>query len=155
MTLLLEGMRDFLVGEGLVRKPAVAAPDDEPNLPPMWLEPRSGVPAPGEGRNPVEVGPDLVLGAYVAPGIPPAAYENFLRNDGVEIRFRSKSAPRAIQFEIDLRKTLNDIRNFMMGGVSIVEVRMWQDMRRIGSDEQAFTYSVGYVFQRLDDPDLI
>jgi hypothetical protein len=139
---LLEHLRNHLVTAGVARVPAVAG-----DLPPMWNQPRRGVPAPGEGDNPVEVGAHAVLGAFVTGGIAPKPYEAFLRRDTVDIWFRVDLAPLAFDLEQQVRKQLIDKRDWLMDGLRIVECLQWRPLQPLGSDDQAFDFNVSYIFE--------
>lgn len=140
--LLLNAVRDHLVAQAVVRKPSVAG-----GLPPLWLEPRLGTPAPGEGNNPVEVGSTIVLAAYQTGGIASPPYESFRRRDIVEFRLRSSTAPVALTTEQALRANLADKRNWTMGGLQVIESSEWRALSRLGSDEQGFEFLVAYLFE--------
>lgn len=138
---LLTALRDHLAGEGIVREPGVAGP-----AAPMWLEPRQGVPAPGD-KQPPERGDDAVLGAFVTGGIPPRAYESWQRRPIVDLRFRTINAVRAHELDELIRAQLIDRRNWLMGGLRVIESQLWRDFQPLIFDEQAFTYVAAYVFQ--------
>lgn len=147
---LLESLRNYLISEGVVRKPSVAGSD-----PPMWLEPRNGVPAPGEGQNATERGTTAVLGAFVSGGIPPGDYDTFQRTDAVDIRLRTSNPMVAQDLEAEIRDALLDSqglgygkRNWSMDGMHIIETRMFRDLQRLGSDDQSYDWVVEYTFQR-------
>jgi hypothetical protein len=141
---LLDELRDYFVAQGIARIPRVAGA-----APPMWLDPRHGVPAPGEGDNATEKGTDAVLGAYLNPGggVPAQPYESWLRGDIVEIRYRTTTGPRAFELERQVRAALVDKRDWQMAGVRVIESEEWLALARLDSDDQAFTYRSAYVFQ--------
>jgi hypothetical protein len=147
---LLTNFRTYLVDEGLVRVPSVAG--DEP---PLWLEPRKGVPAPGEGQNETERGADAVLGAYRAGGIPPASpYEGFIRQDFIEVRIRTRTAQIVTPLEEQLRASFIDVEggaprlDWMMADERIIASTVFRELQRLGSDEQSFNWSIEFVFER-------
>jgi hypothetical protein len=139
---LLSDLRAYLIAQGIVRKPSVAGA-----LPPMWLEPKLGVPAPGEGVNATEVG-DPVLGAFLTGGFAQPPYMgSWLRQPIVQINLRATS-PQTIQAaELAITKRLTDKRDWTMGTQYVVESEQWQALQRIGSDEQGFESSVAYWFE--------
>lgn len=139
---LLSALRDYLVAQGIVRKPSVAG-----SLPPLWLEPQTGTPAPGEGNNPTEVGSDLVLGAFLTGGIAPARFESWWRQPIVDIRLRGKSVQTIQSTELAMSKALIDKVDWTMGGLYLVEAEQWRALQRLGSDEQGFEFVVSYIFQ--------
>jgi hypothetical protein len=143
VALILPFLRDYLVAEGIVRVPSVSG-----SAPPIWLEPRMGTPAPGEGNNPTERGATIVVGAVQEPGIPPSAYESLKRQDIVGFTIRTLKAPDAHAFEGQLRDALIDRRNWDMAGMRIIESEVWSEIGLIVSDAQAYTYRLAYWFER-------
>lgn len=143
MSLLLKGLRDHLASLGIVR-----VPKDAGDVPPLWLDPQDGVPAPGEGNAPNEVDPDMVLGAYITGGFAPVAYEAaWLRTPIVDIRFRARTSPLVETTELAITGALVDRRDWMMGDVYVIECEQWNALSRISSDTQGFDYRVSYWFQ--------
>jgi len=141
---LLEALRDHLVAAGVVRPPRAPGA-----LPPMWLDPRAGAPAPGEGD---AADAAAVLAAFPTGGIPARPYESFLRTDGIDVWIRAVSGPVALDLEAQLRGELVDRRDFDLATMRIVECREWRPMQRLGSDAQAYTYVCSYLFQRYARP---
>lgn len=143
-------MRDYLIAQNIVRKPSVAAPGGDPNRPPLWLEPRNGVPAPGESPNDVtvEIGPDSVLGAYLTGGIPARPFESSLRVDTVDVWFRTSGALRAFTLEKLVRAALVDKRNWTMGTQVIIDSEQWRALQRLESNDQGFIFIASYMFQQ-------
>lgn len=138
---LLVAMRAHLVADGVVRVPRVAG-----SAPPLWLQPRDGVPAPGEG-NPTERDDDAVLGAFVTGGIPPRPYESMLRKTIVDLHIRTRTPSGAIELDAALAASLIDRRNWLMDDMRIVESLQWRALQPLGSDAQGFTFVVAYVFE--------
>lgn len=147
MAELLTSLRDHLIAEGVVRDPRVAGAE-----PPLWREPRLGVPAPGEyppnSKNDDEVGPDAVLGAFNADDVPPAPYNAGRRIDLVDVRIRTKTAPSAHELEEQLRAALIDRRNWSMAGLTIIECLAHRGLQPLGSDEQSYDWVCSYAFER-------
>lgn len=143
---LLTHLRDYLVGLGIARKPSVAG-----SVPPLWLEPRNGVPAPGEtpGNDALEAG-EVVLGAFRTTGIAPRRHEGFVRIDAVDVWIRSRNALQAFQLHDQLRDALNDLRSWDMAGLHIEESLMFRDLQRIRSDSSGFSYTSEFTFERWD-----
>lgn len=141
-----EALRDHLVTQNIVRKPSVSG-----TLPPCWLEPRHGVPAPGEryeGGSPTEVGPTTVVGVKLAGGIPQdPIVASTIRRTHLDIWVRTKSAPAAGTLEIALREQLDDRFNWNMGGLTIIHSQIWRELQPVSADAQAFTYIVAYGFE--------
>lgn len=140
---LLDHLRDYLVGLDIVRYPRLPG-----SLPPMWLEPKAGAPAPGEGRNEVERGPDATVSAFLTGGIPQQPYESFWRRDTVDIWLRTTTAPIAFDLDARLRAVLSDQRNFNMAGERIISSEQWRALQRLGSDEQGYTFIVSYLIEQ-------
>jgi hypothetical protein len=138
---LLTDLRAYLIAQGVVRKPSTAG-----SLPPMFLEPQLGVPAPGEGQG-NEVG-DPVLGAFATGGFVLGPYmDSFARQPTIQINYRGKD-PQAIQaLELQITKRLVDRRDWMMSSTYLVESGLWQALQRLGSDTQGWEYTSAYMFQ--------
>ena len=140
---LLPNVRAFLVDAGLVREPDVAGA-----LPPLWLDPRDGVPAPGEGK-PVEIGDPLVIGAFQVMGIPRTVEDaKWLRTDAVDFVLRARKSPQVFEFDEALRSVLVSQRAFMLGSLEIVESQLFRPLQKLGSDSNGFIYTTQYTFER-------
>jgi hypothetical protein len=139
---VLTACRTHLIDLGLVRDPRQAG-----DAPPMWLHPRNGVPAPGEGENAIEVGPTLVTALFRSGGIPSKPYESFMRQPTVDLRIRSKTAPDATDLEAQIRAALVDQRNWLMGGLRVIDCEEWRALAPLGSDQQGFDWVASYLFQ--------
>lgn len=131
---LLSDLRDYLITQGLVRKPSVAG-----SASPFWLEPRNGVPAPGEGQNATERG-DPVLGAYLTGGVAARPFESSLRESVVDIHFRSQNPAQSVQTHRQLRAALIDRRQQLVGTQVVIDIEEWRPFQRLGSDEQGWTH---------------
>jgi hypothetical protein len=143
-TQLLFNLREFLILHGIARKPSVAGGGH-----PLWLDPRDGVPAPGEGTHAVEIDNDVVLGAFQVSGFPRAPYDaTHLRTDAVDIWIRSRIAPLAYDVEEALQDVLSDKRQYMLGALIILESRIFRGLQRLGSDENGFIFTTQYSFER-------
>lgn len=142
---LLPHLRDYLIAQGLVRKPGVAAAGRHP----LWLDPRHGVPAPGEGDNATEIDNDVVLGAFQVTGIPKPPYEqSVLRTDAVDIWLRVRMSPFAYQTADALIAALADRRQFDLAGLTIIECLLFRPLARLGSDENSFDFTMQFSFER-------
>jgi hypothetical protein len=153
MPRLLTALRDHLVSEGLVR-----IPRDVGTAPPMWLQPRNGTPGPGEtpqNATGVEIGPDLVCGAYVSGGLTVPRFGSFARRPTVEVHLRARSAPLAEDLEAQITARLIDRTNWTMGGLAIIESMHWRALTPIASDAQSFDFLVAYLFELYTDPDAL
>jgi hypothetical protein len=142
---LLSELRNHLVAQGIVRKPSVPGA-----LPPLWLEPQLGVPAPGEGASTTEVGPTLVVGAFLTGGVPTVPYGSFIRKPIVDFQFRSKGlgSPSDIELvELSIAKAIIDKRDFMMGVMHVIECQQWRALQRIGSSAQGYDFVSSYWFE--------
>lgn len=142
---LLDNLRQYLINQGVVRAPRVAGP-----LPPMWIAPRFGCPAPGQtdGLNaPTEVGNDLVVAIVPTTDIPPARYEGWLRRNHVQFIIRARIAPLALSFENTVRANINDRRGWMMASVPIIESLIFRGLQPLGSDNLGYTFTCEYQFE--------
>lgn len=142
---LLSAMRDHLIAQAVVRKPSVAG-----STPPLWLEPKLGVPAPGESRsgNTTEAS-SLVVGAFLTGGFAPAPYGSPIRKPIVDFRFRGSDAQAIETLELDITRQLIDKRDWMMSSQYVIECQQWRALTRLGSDEQGFEYMASYWFELL------
>lgn len=142
---LLSELRNYLVAQGVVRKPAVAG-----SLPPLWLEPKLGVPAPNESRsgNTTEASP-LVIGAFLTGGFAPPPYGSPIRKPIVDFRFRGSDAQALENAELAITKVLIDKRDWMMSNQYVIECEQWRALTRLGSDEQGFEFMCSYWFELL------
>lgn len=147
---LLTALRTHLAAEGIVRPKVALGPAD---LPPLHLERDGGVPAPGEGQNPAERHPTLVLGARVTGGIPPRRYESWQRRKIVDVTFRAKgasgtsAAATARPVDEAIAAVLVDRRDWMMDGLHVIECLMFNEFARTYDDPQAANFRTSYVFQ--------
>lgn len=144
---LLEDLRTHLIAAGIVRDPRVAGA-----APPMWLDRRNGLPAPGEpkdatGDRATEVGPNAVVGADFQSGIPATAFESFFRKRGVRITFRTLNGGLANDIERQVRAAIADRRNFQMGARTVIDCEEWAPFRELARDDQATTYAADYIFE--------
>ncbi len=139
---LLPNIRDFLVAQNAVRLPRTAGA-----LHPLFLEPRNGAVAPGGADSSTENDADVIVSAFIAPGIPPRTYESFWRTDGIDFWIRARTAPLAVQFEALLRDKLHGQQNVMMGAERIVQAGIFTSMRRLGSGPEGYTFLTGYLVQ--------
>jgi len=144
---LLQSFRDHLILNSVCRKPSVPG-----TLPPMWLEPRNGVPAPGEGDSPAEVGQTLVLGAFMAPGVTPQPYEGFVRTDGIEVWIRASSAPLVRPVENSIRAAVNDRRNFSLANLWVESMYLFRDLQLVDSGPQGWSFNLSYLVSLWGPP---
>lgn len=149
---LLDNLRQFLINAGLVRDPRDAS--KQSSLPPMWLAPRHGVPAPGqtEGLNAAEVsplppnGPGIVMAAIPATDIPPARYEGFLRHNVVDLVFRGRTPQPVLSLENKIRAQINDKRAYQLVNVPVNESLLFRGLQPMGADSVAYNYLESYIF---------
>jgi hypothetical protein len=106
------------------------------------------VPAPGEGQNAIEVGNDLVMAAIRTSGIAPRRFEGFIKVDAVDFWLRARTPPIAQQAHDQLRDALNDKRGWEMSGLRIEESLMFRDLQRLSADENGWTYTTEFTFER-------
>lgn len=82
-THVLTAFRNELEGAGLIRRPG-----DAGELPPMFVEPITGPPAPGE-REGTEAGDELVVTLRLSSELPARAGEAFVRGMVFDVVYRS------------------------------------------------------------------
>lgn len=139
---LLDALRDWLVAAGVARVPRVAGA-----APPLWLAPRDGVPAPGEGATTAEKA-DLVIGAFRTGGVVTERLQfPVWRNLGVDLRLRAKNPVLATDFDARLYPMLHEQRAFDMAGLDVIECMQFRELQLLGSDESGFDYITEYHFQ--------
>lgn len=131
MATLADHVSTYLIAQGVVRDPRVAG-----SLPPRWLQPANGVPAPGEGSNPTEVGPTVVVGISRTDGLASRRFERAWRFDVVDFVLRTKKYPDAERLYAQMRPLLIDKSNWIMGSITVIESREWRGLAEIDSDEQ-------------------
>lgn len=141
---LLTALRAYLAAEGVVRATVAGGPADTP---PLHLEPRDGVPAPGEGTSSHAT---TVLGAYVTGGIAAKRYESWQRRVIVDLRYRVTSSPLAKASDDEIRHLLVDRRGWTMAGLPVIECLPWRAFQPLGSDSQSFDFATGLLFQLYD-----
>lgn len=143
---LLPSMRAFLRAAGVVRLPADTPTSGGP--PPMWLDPKKGIPYPGqtEGIQANEGDPKLVMAAYPSTGIPSAAYEGFIVRMNATIWYRALNTPIAAAKHEQIRSLLHDKRNYSMNGLLVNESLFFREFQRINSDERGFVYNCELTF---------
>jgi hypothetical protein len=71
-----------------------------------------------------------------------------LRTDGVDLVIRSKNPPDAIALDDSIRAVIQDKRGWTMGGLQIIESTLYRPLSLVGSNDQSFDWSAGYLFQR-------
>lgn len=142
---VIEAVRDELIAQGIVRKPSVAGAEA-----PCWIEPRNGVPAPGEqsdGGKPVEKGDSAVLGLWMAPGIPQEPFvASTIRHSVVVIEIRVKTAKDAVLIENRVRAALNDKVDWDLGGLHVIDSLIYRELQALERGPQAFSYDLAYSF---------
>jgi hypothetical protein len=143
---LLDNLRAYLISQGLVRDPRDGS--QQGVLPPLWIAPRLGVPAPGqtEGINTVESDAKLVVAINPATDIPPARYEGWLRYNHVQFVFRGRTPQPVLSLENSIRAAINDKRGWTMGNVAVIESLLFRGLQPLGSDPVAFNYECEYSF---------
>lgn len=138
--MILEGLRDYLIAEGIARRPTQTGP-----LPPLLLAPKDGVPAPAS----IGANVTVALGAFVVNTVPARPRFSELRTDLVEFKIRTTTDPAARSMEATLRYALTDKADWTAGDVHIVQSLEWRGLRPDGSSaSDGHSYSVVYSFER-------
>lgn len=139
---LINELRDHLVGEGLVRTPSESGA-----LPPCWLAPPGGIPAPGDTE---ADGADLLLGIYPAPGVPMDVMEQrWLVTEAADIYIRvaPSAQPSALELARTIRRAIADVRGITIGELRVEQCTEVRPPQLLDTDEaQGATYVVTYEF---------
>lgn len=144
---VLGPLRTYLIAQGIVRNPTTAS-----GLPPMWLEPQYGTPAPGElprNGNAVQVGADIVLAAFLSGGLPVGPYESSWRIPTIDLRIRGRTSPLVKAIEAQITSAVIDKREWMLGPLLVIESQLWRPLQPLAIDDQSFDFIVSYSFQVL------
>lgn len=141
---LLPSMRQYLIDAGVTRRPKDAGAQ-----PPMWLDPRKGIPYPGqtEGLAANESHPSMVLAAFPATGTPSVAYEGFIVKANATIWYRGLNSPPVQVLHEQIRGLLHDRHDYYMNGLWISESLFFRDKQRISSDERGYVYNCEVQFE--------
>ena len=155
MAALLPALRDYLVESNIARLPQEAGTGDPDTwLPPLWLAPQLGCPAPGEApsktANPVEIGQRMVLSASISGGFPGGPYVSaWRRKPTVEFRFRGLWSPEIEDKEQEIALALGDRRDWVMAGLYVIECQQWRELTPLSYDEQSFNFLSAFSFELL------
>lgn len=123
---LMEAFREELVDAGIARAPTVAGP-----LPPVWLAPEGGANAPSDKQG-VENNNDLVLSVFYAGGQAMRPFESFWRRSTVDVVFRARKAPMAMECEALIREHfVGDLGRYewSMGGLNMHCTLEWRALQ--------------------------
>lgn len=143
MATLADHVRTHLIAQAIGRDPRVAGA-----APPIWRNPAKGTPAPGEGPNPTEVGPDAVIGLVHSGGIPAPRLESAWRRDIVDVWLRTSTWPRAEQLYAQIRAALIDRTNWTMGSITVIESQEWRPLQQLAADpQQGYTAQHAVLFE--------
>lgn len=138
MIRLLEELQHFLIEAGVVRSPSDANAD--PQLPPMWLQPRAGAVGPGQGSPPGRHD-STVLSAFFSGGRPTDPYEGFVELRVVDLRFRTMRSPDAEDLWYAIRGLVDDKRGYDLASLHVEESLTWRRLQLIDSAQD-----LGYDF---------
>lgn len=148
---LLPFLRSYLRNADIARAPSDAS---DLSIPPMWIDPRNGVPYPGQTEGLDAPGeeshPDVVLGLYPATGIPSKPFEGFYRQDAVTIVIRGRMSPDVRSTFEAIKPLLHDQRNYSLNGLQVNQSMMTRDLQRISSDANGFVYNCEFLFDLWD-----
>lgn len=143
---LLPNLRAFLADHGLTRDPNTQG---TPDPPPMWLDPKLGIPYPGQTDSRVgQYGshPSMVLAAYPETGIASQPFEGFFQRRAVSIWFRALKSPDIQRKHNDIYAVLHDQRDYSLNGLQVNQSMMTRELQRISSDDEGYTYNTEYMF---------
>lgn len=148
MAPLLNDLLAHLISEGVVRDPRVRN-----DLPPAWRDPRNGTPAPGEGRNAVEIGPDVVIGLFFAGGITTPRFDQARRRDIVDVVIRARRADVAVDIGNEVRRvTINRIQ-WQMGSRTCIESLEWRPLQPLPPRTDGHTFLYGLLLETYAYPE--
>jgi hypothetical protein len=153
-TILVQHVRDYLVDEGVCRRAdtaAVPVPDDEIEVPPIYAEPKRGVPAPGSGTG-TELARDVVVGCFHVSGPATRRHEGFMRISGVRFRLRARRSEDADGVYAWIRSVLNDRIGFDLSGLTCHEAREVVGLQAAGADQHGYDYIFEFMFWYWQDP---
>lgn len=146
MSTLLDEARDYLIAQGLVRKPRVAGAAY-----PLWIEPREGAPGP---RNPqveaaatTESNDDLVISAFKTTGVAVERHRGWEQIQMIEFWFRGRTYPLISDFYTLFRPKFADKRSWTMGTLYVLESLNYTELQRIGADENGWTFTAEFSFE--------
>jgi len=143
---VLDHLRTHLIAEGVGRNPRVAGP-----LPPIWLHPENGTPAPGETVGHVnEVGADAVLALYLINGLRSGPFEGWRRRPIVEVDIRTKKMPKADELGRQVRVAVIGVTSapkvaWLMGGLQVIASQEWRPLQPLAAT-QGFRFSTAFLF---------
>ena len=150
---LLSALATYLVTNDVGRHPSRAGA-----LPPIFLDPVRGAPAPGE-REGTENDADLMLTLSPGGDIPPPYGQGVILMTTVDVRYRGRTAPRI--YETDARVFdllaagdggVGAKHGWDMAGLYVIESRQWAGLGRIGGEGgQGFDYRAAYYFEIYRD----
>jgi hypothetical protein len=142
---LLPNFVAFLRDNDLARRPSDAT-DQE--LPPVWIDPRTGVPYPGqiEGMEPEESHPNVVMAVYPSPGIPSQPFQGFYRQDIAQLYIRARLSPLVRSTFEAIRAIIHDQRNYSLHGLQVNQSMLYRDLTRVSSDNDGFVYDCEFIF---------
>lgn len=142
MATLVDRVQAYLIQQGVGRDPRVAGP-----LPPVWRQPASGTPAPGEG-NGVEIGPTIVIGIISGTPFPRRRFEKDWRRDTIDIWYRTTTWPLSCSTYATVAGLLLDKVNWTMAGLKIIESQEWRGHQLLESNTgQGFTALSSVTFE--------
>lgn len=157
MKTVVDALRDYLVDEGLVRRPDHPGAGARPWLPVAWRHPDNGAVGPGDAaqqKKPAAAQDDgLVVSLMYAPGIPPRPGEEERRTDGVDVVLRGNAMQPMADLEAEIRvRLLGDPpdpggrADWTMAGLYVIQSSQWRPFQPLAAGNGVFTFTVGYVF---------
>jgi hypothetical protein len=147
---VVTALRDHLIAAGIGRDPGVPGV-----LPPIWRDPQTGTPGPGEGSG-VNIGPDAVIGLYRVSGVPPRRFEGERRTPVVQVLLRVRKAPLAESIGEQIEQAILDRRNWLMGSAGngwlrVIESQQVAPLSLVTADTQSYDYRSTFSFELYRD----
>lgn len=156
LTLLLAAVQVDLQQAGIARRMLDAGP-----LPPLWMAPDEGVPAPGESQGPA-ADAATVLGIVPATEVSVGVTENWHRLPVLDAWIRTKGG-RPVQRAADIDHAIRGRwvgfdsglarSNFLLAAGTPEELRViqcvaWRGLQQLSSSEQhGYTFVASYAFE--------
>lgn len=142
----LDSVRDELIAQGVGRDPRVAG-----LLPPIWRHPRGGAPAPGSKQG-TENNAEAMISLFHTGGVPgPRKDQGTIETVVFDVWLRTKKWPRSRVLYKQILAVFvtgsGSKLDWQMGTLRVVESLLWRPLQPIGANDDAFTFTCGFMLQ--------